>query len=59
MWAPDRMQAIERMQRALGEFVISGQGVKTTIEFHQRVLSNPVFREGNFATDFLERHMSQ
>jgi len=59
VWAPDRPQAIERMQRALGEFVISGPGVKTTIEFHQRVLSNPVFREGNFATDFLERHMSQ
>ena len=59
VWAPDRPQAIERMQRALGEFVISGPGVKTTIEFHQRVLSNPVFREGDFATDFLERHMSQ
>ena len=59
VWAPDRLQAIERMQRALGEFVISGPGVKTTIEFHQRVLSNPVFREGDFATDFLERHMSQ
>ena len=58
VWAPDRPQAIERMQRALGEFVISGAGVKTTIEFHQRVLSNPVFREGDFATDFLERHMS-
>ena len=59
VWAPDRPQAIERMLRALGEFVISGPGVKTTIEFHQRVLSNPVFREGDFATDFLERHMSQ
>jgi acetyl-CoA carboxylase biotin carboxylase subunit len=59
VWAPDRPQAIERMQRALGEFVISGPGVKTTIEFHQRVFSNPVFREGDFATDFLERHMSQ
>jgi acetyl-CoA carboxylase, biotin carboxylase subunit len=58
VWAPDRPQAIERMLRALGEFVISGPGVKTTIEFHQRVLSNPVFREGDFATDFLERHMS-
>ena len=59
VWAPDRPQAIERMRRALDEFVISGPGVKTTIEFHQRVLSNPVFREGDFATDFLERHMSQ
>jgi acetyl-CoA carboxylase biotin carboxylase subunit len=59
VWAPDRPQAIERMQRALGEFVISGPGVKTTIEFHQRVFNNPVFRKGDFATDFLERHMSQ
>jgi acetyl-CoA carboxylase biotin carboxylase subunit len=59
VWAPDRMQAIARMQRALSEFVIEGPGVKTTIAFHQRVFSNPVFREGDFATDFLERHMSQ
>jgi acetyl-CoA carboxylase biotin carboxylase subunit len=59
VWAPDRERAIDRMQRALGEFQIAGHGVKTTIPFHQRVLAHPVFRRGDVATDFLERHMFQ
>jgi acetyl-CoA carboxylase biotin carboxylase subunit len=59
VWAPERVQAIERMQRALGEFSISGPGVHTTIEFHQRVLAHPVFQSGEFSTDFIERHMVQ
>ena len=59
VWAPDREQAIERMQRALGEFQISGRGVKTTIPFHQRVMANPVFRRGDISTDFVEQFMAQ
>lgn len=59
VWAPERMEAIERMQRALGEFTISGPGVHTTREFHQRVLAHPVFQSGEFTTDFIERHMVQ
>jgi acetyl-CoA carboxylase biotin carboxylase subunit len=58
VWAPDRPQAIERMRRALSEFHISGPGVRTTIEFHKRVLAHPVFRSGDFSTDFVERYMS-
>ena len=57
VWAPDRGQAIDRMQRALGEFQISGRGVKTTIPFHQRVLAHPVFRRGDVSTDFVDRFM--
>jgi acetyl-CoA carboxylase biotin carboxylase subunit len=57
VWAPDRDQAIDRMQRALGEFQISGRGVRTTIPFHQRVLAHPVFRRGDVSTDFVERYM--
>jgi acetyl-CoA carboxylase biotin carboxylase subunit len=57
VWAPDRAQAIDRMQRALGEFRIAGRGVKTTIAFHQRALAHPVFRRGEVATDFVERHL--
>jgi acetyl-CoA carboxylase biotin carboxylase subunit len=59
IWAPDREQAIDRMQRALGEFQIEGRGVKTTIPFHLRVMANPVFRRGEFSTDFVERYMMQ
>jgi acetyl-CoA carboxylase biotin carboxylase subunit len=59
VWAPDRERAIDRMSRALGEFQISGRGVKTTIPFHQRVMANPVFRRGDISTDFVERFMAQ
>ena len=46
------------MDRALAEFGVAGPGLKTTIDFHRRVMANPVFREGHYATDFIERHMS-
>jgi acetyl-CoA carboxylase, biotin carboxylase subunit len=59
VWAPDRDKAIDRMQRALSEFEISGRGVKTTIPFHQRVLDHPQFRSGDVTTDFVEQMMSQ
>jgi acetyl-CoA carboxylase biotin carboxylase subunit len=59
VWAPARDRAIDRMQRALSEFEISGRGVKTTIPFHQRVLDHPQFRSGDVTTDFVEQMMSQ
>jgi acetyl-CoA carboxylase, biotin carboxylase subunit len=59
VWAPDRDKAIDRMQRALSEFEISGRGVKTTIPFHQRILDHPQFRSGDVTTDFVEQLMSQ
>ena len=59
VWAPDRPSAIERMDRALGEFVIEGRGVKTTIPFHRRVLAHPRFRAGDVTTDFVEQMMSE
>jgi acetyl-CoA carboxylase biotin carboxylase subunit len=55
VWAPDRLAAIERMDRALAEFEVEGRGVKTTIPFHRRVLAHPDFRSGDVSTDFLER----
>ena len=58
VWAPERLEAIDRMDRALSEFVVSGPGLKTTIGFHRRVMANPVFRSGDFTTDFIERHLS-
>jgi acetyl-CoA carboxylase biotin carboxylase subunit len=59
VWAPDRQSAIERMLRALGEFQISGRGVKTTIPFHQRILAHPRFRSGDVSTDFVEQFMAE
>ena len=59
VWAPDRLSAIERMQRALSEFRIEGRGVKTTIPFHQRVLADEQFRSGDVSTDFLEHFLAK
>ncbi len=57
VWGPTRLEAIDRMDRALSEFRVEGPGVKTTIGFHRRVMANAVFRSGDFATDFIERHL--
>jgi acetyl-CoA carboxylase, biotin carboxylase subunit len=58
VWAPDRGRAIDRMQRALSEFQISGRGVKTTIPFHQEILADAQFRSGDVSTDFVEHFMA-
>lgn len=49
----DRTEAIEKMRRALDEFII--EGIKTTIPFHKKVFSNEDFIKGEFNTQFLER----
>jgi acetyl-CoA carboxylase, biotin carboxylase subunit len=59
VWAPDRERAIDRMQRALAEFEISGRGVKTTIPFHQKILADGRFRSGDVSTDFVEHFMAE
>jgi len=52
-WGRDRDEAVARMARALGEFVIVG--VPTTIPFLQDVMADPVFRAGEVYTDYIER----
>jgi acetyl-CoA carboxylase biotin carboxylase subunit len=59
VWAPDRLAAIERMDRALSEFEIGGRGVKTTIPFHRQVLASEQFRSGDVSTDFLEHFTAE
>ncbi|MGI8476439.1 MAG: biotin/lipoyl-containing protein, partial [Thermomicrobiales bacterium] len=50
----DRPEAIARMRRALGECVV--EGVPTTIGFHRRVMSHPVFVGEGATTAFLTEH---
>ncbi len=50
--ARTRDEAIDKLERALGEFVI--EGVKTTIQFHQQLLQNEDFRRGVYTTKFME-----
>ncbi len=54
VWGKNRTEAIERMRRALGEFVI--EGIDTTIPFHLRLMEHSSFIEGKFDTKFLEKH---
>lgn len=54
VWGKDREDAVQRMKRALGEFVIAG--IKTTIPFHQNLLEHEVFISGAFNTRFLEEY---
>jgi len=49
----NREEAIQKMQRALEEFII--EGVATTIPFHQKVLAHPDFLSGKYDTGFGER----
>ncbi|WP_319506948.1 acetyl-CoA carboxylase biotin carboxylase subunit [uncultured Methanolobus sp.] len=51
-WGSDRNEAIDRMQRALYEYVVVG--VTTNIPFHKAVLKHPSFREGKLTTHFIE-----
>lgn len=50
--AQTREEAIKKMDRALSEYVI--EGVKTTIPFHQQLMLNETFKEGNCTTKFME-----
>ncbi len=49
-----RSEAIAKMYRALDEFII--EGVKTTIPFHKKMMTNPDFIAGNIDTKYLERN---
>src|SRR5271154_1590253 len=49
----DREEAMQRMKRALGMFVV--EGIHTTIPLHSRIFEDEEFRAGKFDTKFMER----
>ena len=49
--APTRKECITKMERALDEFIV--EGVKTTVPFHQRLMKDENFRNGDFHTGFI------
>lgn len=49
-----REEAINRMKRALDEFIIDG--IHTTIPFHKLIMEHEVFENGDFNTNFLDEH---
>ena len=50
--AQNRDEAIQKMKRALDEFVI--EGIKTTIPFHRQLMDDPNYIAGNYTTKFME-----
>lgn len=52
-----RSEAINKMQRALGEFII--QGIDTNINYQFRIMGNPDYQAGKFNTSFIEKSMEE
>ena len=50
--AQTREEAINKMRRALDEFIV--EGVKTTIPFHRQLMDHPDYLAGNYTTAFME-----
>ncbi len=50
--AQTREEAINKMKRALDEFIV--EGIKTTIPFHKKLMNDPEFINGNYTTKFME-----
>ncbi|MDO3695423.1 acetyl-CoA carboxylase biotin carboxylase subunit [Wenyingzhuangia sp. chi5] len=50
--AQTRDEAINKMKRALDEFII--EGIKTTIPFHRQLMDHPDYVAGNYTTKFME-----
>lgn len=50
--AQTREEAIEKMERALSEYII--EGIKTTIPFHQQLMQDETFKVGECTTKFMD-----
>ena len=54
--APTRIEAINRMRRALDEFAVVG--IQTTIPLHRRIVDDPEFQSGDYTIHWLERFVA-
>ena len=52
----NRIEAIERMERALSDYVV--EGVKTNLILLRTLITHPVFRAGQVTTDFLDTQLT-
>lgn len=56
-FARNRDIALDRMSRALSEFIISG--IKSTVPFSKAIMQDPVFRSGKASTSFVDDFFSR
>ena len=54
VWAPNRDDAIDKMDAALAETIIIG--VDTLIPLHRAIMSEPDFRNGDITIAYLDEH---
>lgn len=54
-WGKTREEAVARMRRALYEYKITG--VKTSINFLEKVMEHPDFVSGNYNTHFIDKNI--
>lgn len=54
VWGRDRNEAVDRMIRALYDYVIAG--VKTNLPLHMAIISSEAFRKGMLHTKFIEEN---
>ncbi len=55
VYSENRDKAISKMKRALSEFEV--EGIKTTIPFHQKMMTNPDFINNKYNTRYLESYL--
>jgi len=55
-YGDSREQAIERMKRAIGEYVVTG--ISTTLQFGKWVMNHQAFVDGKFDTGFIPKYYS-
>ncbi len=52
----NRDEAINKMRRALDEFII--EGIETTVPFHRKLMDDPNYIKGIYTTKFMEDYKS-
>jgi acetyl-CoA carboxylase biotin carboxylase subunit len=57
VWGGSREEAIARMRRALGEYILGG--IQTNIAFFRRLLERPEFQRGELDTELIDRLLSE
>ncbi len=53
----NRAEAIERMHRALNEYIV--RGIKTTIPLCNKIMLDPTYREGKVTTKYMETFLNR
>ena len=54
VWARTREEAVQRMRRALSEYVVTG--IRTNLPFHLALMSHEKFIAGDYDTSFIAQH---